>query len=733
MNLVIVESPTKARTIGRFLGKEYAIKASMGHIMDLPKSKLGVAVDTDFKPLYEVVADKKKIIAELKAAAKGVDLIILATDPDREGEAISAHVKEVLMEDKKLKASADKFVRIVFHEITKEAIEEALTHPGVVDENLVNAQTARRVLDRLVGYKLSPLLWQKVRRGLSAGRVQSVALRLIVEREKEIEKFIKAPYFTVSANLSNNVIASKAGSKMPGGVQSQGNGIATSPLASRNDNVTIFELIQINEEKIESQNSYDLYDGAYKVTKTTIETQAQAQKIVEDLQKAGYTVADVTEKEMRRSPQAPYTTSTLQQDASRRLGLAGRRTMSIAQKLYEEGYITYHRTDSTNIAISAQTAMINYVKKEYGDKYVPQKPRVYATKQKNAQEAHEAIRPTKVGVTLSHVSQDLGAQFGKLYELIWRRAVASQMADAITQSTSVLVNAVSTTNHELRTPNNYRLKANGSVLVFEGFLKINPLALADNRLPEFSAKQNLDLVEVNKEFHETPPPPRYNDASLIKTLEEKSIGRPSTYATIISTIESRGYILRENARFSPTAVGNAVNDFLVKNFADIDDIPFTADMEDSLDLIADGKKDWLPMIKSFYKPFEKKIEEVKGTDRVKIAVEETDEPCPTCKEGHLVVRTGKFGKFLSCNRFPDCKFTKPLVEETNIPCPKCGGGTSPEALAKGGKVIIKKTRKGRKFFGCSNYPTCTFAAWKLEDIPGYVPPVPKEETTPLSS
>lgn len=686
MNLVIVESPTKARTIGRFLGKEYDIKASMGHIMDLPKSTLGVDVDKNFAPLYEVVADKKKIIAELKAAAKDATQIILATDPDREGEAIAHHVREILpisnTTNKQIKIS-----RIVFHEITKEAIEEALKHPGVIDENLVNAQTARRILDRLVGYKLSPLLWQKVRRGLSAGRVQSVALRLIVEREKEIEKFAKQPYFTITALLQGE----------RGNRKAESNNSSSLPLTV---NASPFELIAINDKKIEEQNKYDLYDGQYTVTKTIIDTEKKAETIVADLQKCGYTVSDVTQKEMRRSPQAPYTTSTLQQDASRRLGMAGRRTMSIAQKLYEEGYITYHRTDSTNIAISAQTAMINYVKKEYGDKYVPEKPRVYTTKQKNAQEAHEAIRPTKVGVTVSHVNQDLGAQYGKLYELIWRRAVASQMSDAITESTSVIVIASNAKQ-------SYTLKANGSVLVFEGFLKINPQALQDNRLPEFAVNEKLAVKQVDKEFHETPPPPRYNDASLIKTLEEKSIGRPSTYATIIGTIESRGYITRDNARFMPTAVGNAVNDFLVKNFADIDDIPFTADMEDSLDLIAEGKKEWEPMIKAFYQPFEKKLEEVKGSDRVKIAVEETDEACPECKEGHLVVRTGKFGKFLSCNRFPDCKFTKPLVEETAFLCPKDGG-----------KVIVKKTRKGRKFFGCANYPTCEFAAWKIEDITG---------------
>jgi DNA topoisomerase-1 len=382
MNLVIVESPTKAKTIGRFLGKDYTIKASMGHIMDLPKSTLGVAVDENFTPLYEVVEDKKKIIAELKAAAKDAERIILATDPDREGEAISAHVKEVLMEDKKVKAKTNMFARIVFHEITQEAIEDALTHPGDVNTNLVNAQTARRVLDRLVGYKLSPLLWQKVRRGLSAGRVQSVALRLIVQREKEIEKFVKEPFFTIAATLQNSKKVA-----------------------------VIFELTEINGEKIEKQQKFALYDGEYTVTKTTLSSEKKAEEVAVDLQKSTYTVAEVTQKEMRRSPLAPYTTSTLQQDASRRLGLAGRRTMSIAQKLYEEGYITYHRTDSTAIASSAQTAMIAFVKKEYGDTYVPEKPRVYATKQKNAQEAHEAIRPTKVGVTTAKVNQDLGGAY----------------------------------------------------------------------------------------------------------------------------------------------------------------------------------------------------------------------------------------------------------------------------------------------------------------------------------
>lgn len=666
MHLVIVESPTKARTIGKFLGKDYEIKASMGHVMDLPKSTLAVDTEHDFAPQFEVVADKKSLIAELKAAAKRADNVILATDPDREGEAIAYHVADVL------KLNKEKTQRMVFHEITKDAVEEALKNPRRLDNNLVDAQTARRVLDRLVGYKLSPLLWQKVRRGLSAGRVQSVALRLIVEREKEIEKFKKDQYWTISAVLA-----------------SQGSTL---------QEAVTFELIEINGEKIEMQQVFDLYDGQYKVTKTSITDEQKAKAIVGDLQGKPFVVADVLQKEMRRSPQPPYTTSTLQQDASRRLGLNGKRTMSLAQKLYEEGHITYHRTDSVAIAQSAQTAIRLYVQKEYGDKYLPEKPRFYATKQKLAQEAHEAIRPTKMDINGAAIAKDLGGQYEKLYELIWRRAIASQMSDAVIESTTVLAD---TKGNEVA----YRFKANGSVLVFDGFLKVNPQALQDNRLPQFTVSEKLNPTSIQEQFHETTPPPRYNDASLIKTLEEKGIGRPSTYASIVSTIESRQYIERNEGRFSPTSVGNAVNDFLVANFPDIDDIPFTAEMEDSLDLIADGKKEWVPMMKAFYKPFEKKLESVKeDSKRVKIEVEQIDEKCPTCGNP-LVIRLGRFGKFISCSTFPECKFSKPFVEETGMMCPKDNG-----------RVIVKKTRRGRKFFGCSNYPNCDFAAWKLEDI-----------------
>lgn len=673
MNLVIVESPTKARTIGRFLGKEYEIKASMGHIMDLPKSTLGVDVDDSFEPQYEVVKDKKKIIAELKRAAKAADSIILATDPDREGEAIASHVADMLGSSSKFplrseasKVQSSKFRRIVFHEITKEAIEEALRNPRSIDVHLVDAQTARRVLDRLVGYKLSPLLWRKVRRGLSAGRVQSVALRLIVEREKEIEKFSKEPYFTIHA------------------------------MVKKDGEEVIFDLVEINGEKIEVQETFKLYADEYKVTKTTIEKEEDTQKIIDELKGKELKVSDVLQKEVRRYPQPPFTTSTLQQTAAHRLGLNGRRTMSLAQKLYEEGYITYHRTDSVVISNAALFATRNYIEKEFGKKYLPGKPKYYSTKQKLAQEAHEAIRPTKVGVSAPVVSQELGAQFGRLYELIWRRAVASQMSEAITEATTVLADA--------KVQRNFRFKANGSVLVFDGFLKVNPLGLQDNRLPKFEVSEKLMPSSIDREFHETLPPPRYNDASLIKTLEEKGVGRPSTYATIVGTIESRQYIEREQGRFMPTSIGVAVNDFLVKNFSTIDDIPFTALMEDDLDNIAHGKKEWKPMIKDFYKPFEKKLEEVGDVARVKIAVEETNEKCPECGSP-LVIRTGRFGKFLACSTFPECKFTKAFVETTNFTCPKDGG-----------QIVIKKTRKGRSFYGCSNYPTCDFAAWKLEDI-----------------
>ena len=691
MKLVIVESPTKARTIGKFLTKDFEIKASMGHIMDLPKSKLGVDVDHGFLPQYELVLEKKMIISDLKESGKKADSIILATDPDREGEAIASHIKDVLGSNEKLKIKNEKFKRIVFHEITKEAIEEALKNPRDIDQDLVDAQTARRVLDRLVGYKLSPVLWQKVRRGLSAGRVQSVALRLIVEREREIEKFKKEKYFTIAAVMVNS--------------KSQ---------IANNKEETEFELIEIDGEKTEVQKIHDLYDGRYRVTKSIFDSEKKAKEVARDLNKKNFTVSDVSKKETRRNPYPPFTTSTLQQEASRRLFFSGKRTMTLAQKLYEEGFITYHRTDSVVIGQNAIFSLRNYVKKEYGDKYLPEKPRFYKTKQKLAQEAHEAIRPTGLNNQPSTINNHLGRDFSRLYDLIFRRAVASQMADAIIESTTVVVDSQVKSEKLKVKSSEYKLKANGSVLLFDGFLKVTPQALSDNLLPDFKVSEEINFKEILQKDHETTPPPRYNDASLIATLEEKGIGRPSTYATIVSTIEGRRYIEREEGRFVPTHVGIAVNDFLVENFSSIDDIPFTAQMEDELDAVASEKKEWVPVIEKFYGELAQKLEDVKGAQRVKIETEETDEICPKCGS-KLVIRIGRFGKFLSCSTFPKCDFTKPFLEEVGIPCPKCG--RRPEGSARrGGQIILRRTRKGRKFYGCSNYPKCNFASWKLEDI-----------------
>lgn len=683
--LVIVESPTKARTISRFLGDEYKITSSMGHVMDLPKSKLSVDVVHDFAPQYEVMGEKKQLIAELKKYAKDAETIYLATDPDREGEAISANIQE-LISDKK-QDTANKFKRIVFHEITEGAIKHALEEPRSVDVNLVDAQTARRVLDRLVGYELSPLLWKKVRRGLSAGRVQSVALRLLVEREREILKFSKEPYFTVDVDL------------LPANVK------------AKKDTIT-FSLTEINGEKLEKSKKYPLYDGEYVSTKTTIDTKEKADAIVSDLAKKVFIVSDVAQKQSKRSPLPPFTTSTLQQESSRRFGYPGKRTMSLAQKLYEEGFITYHRTDSVVLAQTAINGIRGYIEKTYGDKYLPQSSRFYATKQKSAQEAHEAIRPTKfqaVEVGKEAVAKALGADYAKVYELIWKRAYASQMSDALIESTTITVLA------SQQTPDTYTFRASGSVLLFDGFLRLTPQALQDTHLPVVQKDETMSLTQARDEAHETTPPPRYNDASLIGTLEDKSIGRPSTYASIISTIVDRGYVERVEKRFQPTSVGMAVNDFLVQNFSTIDDIPFTAEMENKLDKIASADLQWVKMMQEFYTPFAKQLKEVEGASRVKIEVEQVGEDCPQCGSP-LVIRYGKFGKFISCSTFPECKFTKPLVKEIDIPCPKCGG-----------KIVQRKTRKGRIFYGCSTYPQCDFAAWKIEDIKH--PHLEKKEVT----
>lgn len=696
MNLIIVESPTKARTLSRFLGKEYSILPTMGHIRDLPKDKLGIDVDKDFEPSYVAVKGRKDTVKQLKDEAKKAEVVFLATDPDREGEAIAYHVKHMISSNSKIKVQSSKFRRIVFHEITQSAIKEAVAHPRDLDMQLVNAQQARRILDRLVGYKLSPLLWYKVRKGLSAGRVQSVAVRLIVEREREIEAFKPVEYWLIEAKLQKDQI---------------------SKIKEQNEQGTfIARLIEKNGKKIEVNNKID------------------ADTIVADLQNAQYVVGEVKKKESKRNPYAPFTTSTMQQTASNRFGWSAKKSMQLAQALYEEGLITYHRTDSTNIAAEALPPLREFISTVYGPEYIPESPRLYKTKSKVAQEAHEAIRPTNsrmvapndakvvMSSNLEHkiLPDHVGRDGERLYSLIWRRFVASQMTEAIFDQTSVDIKA-----------HIYTLRANGSVIKFDGWrilydenqiskiknqndnakekndegLEESIDTAEENHLPQLEEGEKLNLEKLLPQQKFTEPPPRFNEASLIKALEERGIGRPSTYAPTISTIQDRQYVEKREKRFYPTPLGSAVNDFLVKNFANIIDYDFTAKMEDKLDNIANGEEEWVPTIREFFTPFNDRISVVyKDADRVKIVTEQIDELCPTCNNP-LVVRLGKFGKFIACSTYPACKYTRQFVEKTGIACPKCGG-----------EMIMRKTKHGKQFYGCGNYPTCDFAAWKKEDI-----------------
>lgn len=667
MNLIIVESPTKARTLSRYLKGKYNVEASIGHIRDLPKSELGVDVEKNFKPRYVIPLDKRKRVGELKDIAKKADKIILATDPDREGEAIAWHVARVL-ED-----AGDKrpFERIVFHEITEEAIKHALTEPRSIDMKLVDAQQARRVLDRLVGYKLSPLLWQKLsKRWLSAGRVQSVAVRLIVEREREIEKFEKLEYWTIDGTFKGDTF--------------------------KGDEVLLAGLIGKNGDKYESTLSFDLFDGTYTVTKTSVTTQEQAEQIIRDIT-SPFTISAVDTKEVKRYPAAPYTTSTLQQDAGRKMYFSSKKTMQLAQKLYEEGHITYHRTDSVNLSEKFVTEARKYIEKEYGREYIPDSPKQYQTKSKVAQEAHEAIRPTNIGIH----GHDLAGQNEfhrdhiRLYELIWKRAVASQAKEAVFDATTI----------EIKSSNEYIFGAKGSVIKFEGFLKIVGRDSEEKVIPKVSVGDTVTLVQATPTQHFTNPPPRYTEAGLVKTLEEKDIGRPSTYAPIISTIQDRQYVTREEKKLKPTDLGFAVTDFLVQYFPNVLNLPFTATMEEQLDKIAIGETAWEPVIAEFYGTFAKDLDaSYELAEKVKVTEEATGEKCPDCGNP-LVVRMGRYGKFVACSTFPKCKFTKPLIQKLDMKCPRCAGD-----------IVVKKTRSGKTFYGCSNYPTCTFAAWKKEDI-----------------
>jgi len=663
-NLILVESPTKARTLTKFLGGKYDIQASLGHIRDLPKGEFGVDIEHDFAPKYIIPTDKKKIISALKQKVKDAKKIILATDPDREGEAIAHHLYEVLKKDAKKDA---KFSRIVFHEITPKAISQALEHPKEIDINLVWAQTARRVLDRIVGYKLSPLLWKKIKRKLSAGRVQSITLRLIVERENEIGKFSGKQFHRVF------VIAIKKGDKTP----------------------IEFELVKINGEPVEKTQVLKLYDGEYKYAQTQL-SNLDAEKIKTELETKLFVITDISQKETKRSASPPLTTSSMQQEASRRLNFPSRKTMSVAQRLYEEGFITYHRTDSLSLSSDFISEARNFIEKEYGKKFLSSAPKVFKTKSKLAQEAHEAIRPTNVFQKDDEISLRLGRDFARLYSLIYKRAVATQMSDAIFLSTKV--------EAEIENNKKYHFGANGNTLKFPGFLKVWLYEEKEQMLPTLILNEKLNLLEIRLSEHITNPPPRYNEASLIGSLEKHGIGRPSTYAPIISTITARFYVEKQEGRFVPTTIGTAVSNFLVKNFSDIDDIPFTATMEDEFDNIALGKLEWVGMIRKFYKPFEEDLKKAEGTEKIALAQEKTGKICPL-DGGDIVVRHGKFGKFYACNNFPKCTYKESIIEDSGVLCPKDGA-----------KVIVKKTRTGRPFFGCQNYPNCTFAVWTKEQL-----------------
>lgn len=654
MNLIIVESPTKSKTLSRFLGEGYKVLASMGHIRDLPEKSFGVDTNHDFAPKYTIIKGKEEIIKQIQNEAEKAEKIYLATDPDREGEAIAYHLKEIL----NFKLKIENLKRITFHEITKQAVEEALAHPGTINMDLVNAQQARRILDRIVGYKLSPLLWYKVRKGLSAGRVQTVAVRLIVEREREIEKFVPKEYWLIFAQLKKFL-----GGKLPD------TPVFTALLVKKNGN------------KIEIGNKLE------------------AEEIIKELEKAGFEIGGVEKKDSLRFPPAPFITSTLQQVAANRLGWSSKKTMQVAQSLYEQGLITYHRTDSTNLAKEAVDQCREFIKKEFGENYLPESPKIYKTKSKVAQEAHEAIRPTDVK-SIVHSSKFKVQDEGRLYDLVWKRFVACQMKEAVVEETKIIVNAAGQQNI-------YTLEAKGEVEKFDGWKKVYGKNSEngeeeEEQLPALSKGDILELVKLDPQQKFTQPPPRYNEASLIKTLEELGIGRPSTYAPTISTILERSYVEKQERNFVPTNLGYAVNDFLLEYFPDIFDYQFTARMEDDLDEIANGKKEWVPVIREFYQPFNLKLIGVQRiAERVAIETETTGEICPKCGQGQVVIRVGKFGKFLSCSRFPACDYRAPYINKTGLKCPKCGA-----------EVVYKKTKKGKGFYGCSNYPRCDWASWR---------------------
>jgi len=677
--LVIVESPAKAKTIEKFLGRDYEVKASMGHIMDLPKKGLGVNTRKDFAPAYVVIEKKDKLIEDLKAASQRADEVYLAPDPDREGEFIAWSLKHTL--------GLQNPHRAVFNEITRGAVREAIRKPREINEDLFNAQQARRVLDRLVGYKISPLLWRRIQSGTSAGRVQSVALRLICDRETEIRAFLPEEYWSVTATLSKQ----------------QQRETFEANLITRLKDIAEFNTEEnSNGTEGEEQAASAGQNGA-KAPKTEkgrikITSKEEADAILADLQGATYTVLKVEEKEQRRQPNLPYTTSTLQQDASVRLYLKPKKTMSIAQQLYEgielgarghQGLITYMRTDSTRISEEAQGKVKDYIGQEYGQPYVGQGRTGKA--KATTQDAHEAIRPTDVTFTPQSVKPHLTPDQFKLYNLIWRRFVASFMTPAVFDTVRVDIVVAQ-----------YVFRANGSNLKFPGFYAVWPREEDEKLLPSLQTREVLDLHNLKPDQHFTQPPPRFTEASLIKELEEQGIGRPSTYVPIISTIQDRGYVEQEQRRFVPTWLGETVNEVMNKQFPNIVDAGFTAEMERKLDDVEGGRISWTDFLHGFYGDFKTSMEKAEAEmNRVQKPVEEMDELCPDCGR-NLIIRTGRFGRFVSCSGFPECRYSRSFLTKTGAFCPQCGGD-----------LVERKTKtKKRLFYGCSNYPTCNFAIWE---------------------
>ena len=655
-DLVIVESPHKAKTVKRYLSGDYEVVASMGHLRDLPKSKLGVDIENDFEPQYINIKDKESLIKEIKKKAKASDHVYLAGDPDREGEAISWHLAQLLgldMNDKN---------RVTFNEITKSGIDAGMSSPRTIDMDLVNAQQARRILDRIVGYKLSPFLWRKIRRGLSAGRVQSVAVKMICDRENEIRAFVSQEYWSIDAQFT-----AKSSKK---------------PFAAKVDTV----------------------DGA----KPELKCKADADAVLARLEGAEFVVSNVKKSVRKKNPAAPFTTSTLQQEASRRLGFQGRRTMKAAQELYEglevngmgaTGLITYMRTDSLRISDEARAAAYDFIKEKYGENYVPDKPRVYKTKG-SAQDAHEAIRPTNPAITPDFVKASgvTNDQY-KLYKLIWERFIASQMAGCTLDTMSVDIEA-----------KGVMFKATGYSVKFDGFTVLYEESKDEeeekkNVLPPLVKGDKLDPKEILGNQHFTQPPPRYTEATLVKAFEETGIGRPSTYVTTVTTIINRNYVERDGKQLKPTSLGEVTNELMSEHFDKIVDVKFTANMEKSLDDVESGKTGWVKTLQKFYKEFDKELTEAEKEmegKRVKVPDEATDEICELCGKP-MVIKIGRFGKFMACSGFPDCKNTKRIVMETGGDCPFCGK-----------RVLLKKSKKGKKYYGCENNPECSFMTW---DIP----------------